>query len=610
MNRLRGLMAVFMLLFLLSGISLLLLVIDDKKDLSSRANLAPTNTITKPIITFPQADTELVYSPDTWLKIEETFYVNQNNADSLRLFDPNFNSSSISAILGSEFTNRKLIGINQVTLTDWTLEKYTYNLFGETKKVNLWKNKSYVVLEVGPLKNSLTNTVNFLIKLPKEKSVLGVTTGPDDSAKIATLVRPSVVMILNHYCAELKFFSAPEFTLSDKIYPYCLTSVGTGFFISNDGLVATNGHIVKNFPRSALFYGISSGKLDSLLTDFLGVYFSQINKKPYTEEEIKQKVKEAHANKEVLYQLGGMIADLNQKNILKFQNEKNNYYLQVGNQGAELTDTGVNESDGVVKANLLDIDYQEPNEQTGFNSSDVALLKTEKGNFPALLLGSLEDAYVGSNLQVIGFPATAMSAGALLDTSSTTEPTFTKGVVSAIKLAKGNQKKLIQTDAIINHGNSGGPALLLNGKVIGIATYGVTAEDSTGAYNFLRDIQDIKDLVTKQKIVLNQGDLYHLWQDGLNDYWLGYFKYSSEKFQKIINLYPSHPLAGKYLESSNIKINTVEDNTPKFTHPQRSFLIFLSVSVMATSTISFTIILYLIYLQKQKNHQISNAPTF
>jgi len=608
MNRIRGLIAVSISLFALSALGLLLLIIDDKKDLSSRASYLSKNSVVKPLVNFPVAEQGYSYNPQIWLPVAENSFLNQNNADTITIFDSSFNSSSASATLGNEFVSKKLMGVDQITLPEWEIEKYTYQLFGDTKKVNLWKNKNYTILEVGQIKNGTQDTVGLIQNL-KQQSVLGVST-PDDSAKLATLVRPSIAMVLNHYCAELKFFSAPDFILSDNVYPFCLTSVGSGFFVDSTGLLITNGHIVKNLPKSALFYGISSGKLDNLLVDFLGVYFTQTTKVTYPVEEITKKVKEAHKNKDVLYQLGGLVTDLNNKNILKFQNETNKYFLQLGNEAAQITSDGVKESAGVVSAELIDLDYQEQNPETGFVSSDVALLKPSNGVYLGLSLGSISDAVVGSNLSVVGFPGAAMSASNLLDGNSISEPTFTKGVVSAIKTAKGNQKNLIQTDAIINHGNSGGPALLLNGKVVGIATYGVTAEDGSGSYNFLRDIQDAKDLITKNNLKTEQGEVYSLWQEGLKNYWLGYYKYSSENFNKLKTLYSVHPSVEKYLTDSNTKIGSIEDQTPKFTHKQRSTYMMLAGLTMSVSVITFLVSLYFLYQQKKQNQSISSAPTF
>jgi S1-C subfamily serine protease len=53
-------------------------------------------------------------------------------------------------------------------------------------------------------------------------------------------------------------------------------------------------------------------------------------------------------------------------------------------------------------------------------------------------------------------------------------PTVTKGIVSAYprSFLGGSVSDLIQMDAIINHGNSGGPLLNSKGEVVGVNTYG------------------------------------------------------------------------------------------------------------------------------------------
>jgi S1-C subfamily serine protease len=74
--------------------------------------------------------------------------------------------------------------------------------------------------------------------------------------------------------------------------------------------------------------------------------------------------------------------------------------------------------------------------------------------------GSLE---VGEDLVAIGFAHD-------LDGQAT----VTRGILSAIdrNYAAGEFSGLVQTDASINHGNSGGPLLNLRGEVVGVNTYG------------------------------------------------------------------------------------------------------------------------------------------
>lgn len=597
-----GLLVVFGLLFLLSGISLLLLIIDDKKDLSSRASFTPS--VPRQVELPADLPSAGAYDPN-WHQIEEDFFINQLSGDTVRVLPKDTNEASISSILGTNFSNGKKI--ETISFGGITTTKFTYKLFGEEKRVNLWSKGNDKLLEVGSLKNDNNlsiEVVNQLLQTVQSQNVLGAST-PDAWAQVATLTRPSVVSLLNHYCAELKFFSLPDFSLSDKVYPFCLTSMGTGFFVSQDGLLATNGHIVRNLPKSSIYYALASGKLDNLLIDFMTVYLTQTTGKPVSPDEVKNLIIESKKNKDSLYQLGGTIVDLNQKNILKFQNEKNHYYIQLNTTPAEITESGVKETESVIKASLVATDYEEVKEGEGFVSSDVAILKADAGSFPALPLGELDDAVVGSELQVVGFPQAASSGTLALLDSSLAEPTFTKGLVSAVKLAKGNQKKLIQTDAVINHGNSGGPGILASGSVVGIATYGVSVEGGSGSYNFLRDIKDLKDLIEKNNLKLAESKIYSDWQDGLKNYYLGYFRYASAKFDAVKTSYPQHPTVEKYLQDSNKKIGTVEDLTPFLTVSQRQTLIILSSVFMLISFIGFCFV----YFFKKNGQVVDNQPS-
>lgn len=605
MRQFRVLIAVFSLVFLISGISLFILIIDDQKVLSSRASLVSLSG-KKPLEGYQETETAKTSPDPDWLEVETDMYLSKLTGDTVRLLPADTDIASLSAVLGVIFKKQKKL--EHIKVGEISISKFSYDLLGETKKVNLWQDGKTTFLEVGNIKNNSDLVKPLIDKIISQRSinVLGAST-PDNWAKLATKVRPSVVTVLNHYCAELKFFTLPNFSLSDKAYPFCLTSMGTGFFVSGDGHLATNGHIVRNLPKASIYYALAGGKLDNLLADFLEVYLTEMTGKIVTKQEAINAVKQAKLSKDSLYQLGGIVVDLNQKNILKFGNESNKYYLQLGNESAQITNDGVIPSETVLEANLVATDYEEVKEVEGFTSSDVAILKASSGQFPALTLGSIDEAVVGSELQVIGFPAAASTGLALLDNSST-EPTFTKGLVSAIKLAKGNQKKLIQTDAIINHGNSGGPAILSTGNVVGIATYGVVVQDGTGSYNFLRDIQDLKDLATKNNLTFDSGTLYADWQDALENYYLGYFKYSSAKFDSIKRTYPQHPLVDQYLKVSNEKIGTVEDKTPRLTVTTRQFLIKLSAVSLVVSFILIIIFVLLAKRQTKYVDQIIQTP--
>jgi S1-C subfamily serine protease len=103
--------------------------------------------------------------------------------------------------------------------------------------------------------------------------------------------------------------------------------------------------------------------------------------------------------------------------------------------------------------------------------SDIAVLKTD-GNVPAVAkLGNSDVLQPGESVIAIGSPL------------GNFKNTVTVGVVSATgrSIDTGNNyqiEDLIQTDAAINHGNSGGPLVNLVGEVVGINTLVVRNTDS------------------------------------------------------------------------------------------------------------------------------------
>jgi S1-C subfamily serine protease len=95
--------------------------------------------------------------------------------------------------------------------------------------------------------------------------------------------------------------------------------------------------------------------------------------------------------------------------------------------------------------------------------SDLAVLKIEAGAAPAAVLGDSDALLPGDTVIAIGSP--------LGDLTNT----VTVGVVSAkdrnLETSSGFQMEgLLQTDAAINSGNSGGPLVSLQGEVVGINT--------------------------------------------------------------------------------------------------------------------------------------------
>ncbi len=96
----------------------------------------------------------------------------------------------------------------------------------------------------------------------------------------------------------------------------------------------------------------------------------------------------------------------------------------------------------------------------GDPKSDLAIIKVDANNLPAIVMGSSDKMKVGELVIAIGNP---FSLG----------HTITMGIVSAIgrsNVGIAEYENFIQTDAAINPGNSGGALVNIHGELIGVNT--------------------------------------------------------------------------------------------------------------------------------------------
>jgi len=112
-------------------------------------------------------------------------------------------------------------------------------------------------------------------------------------------------------------------------------------------------------------------------------------------------------------------------------------------------------------------------------TTDLAILKIEGKDFPYAHFGDSDDVIIGEWAIALGNPL------GLFDISS--KPIVTVGVISGTDQDFGRQESdrvfedMLQTDAAINGGNSGGPLVNCNGEVIGINTWIISGSEMMSA---------------------------------------------------------------------------------------------------------------------------------
>lgn len=105
-------------------------------------------------------------------------------------------------------------------------------------------------------------------------------------------------------------------------------------------------------------------------------------------------------------------------------------------------------------------------------TNDVAVLKMDGEDFSYVTLGSSDELRVGDQVMAIGNPLGELTS------------TLTVGYVSAkdrMVSTDGTAINMLQTDAAINSGNSGGPLFNAKGEVVGINTAKYSGTSSSGA---------------------------------------------------------------------------------------------------------------------------------
>lgn len=109
--------------------------------------------------------------------------------------------------------------------------------------------------------------------------------------------------------------------------------------------------------------------------------------------------------------------------------------------------------------------------------TDLALLEINRKGLPSLTLGDSEQTRIGQSIFSVGYPAVASSTddviGGWLSRDSDLEATFNPGTITAIKRDVAGTP-VLQSNVAIYRGNSGGPAVSLDGDVIGVSSWGHT----------------------------------------------------------------------------------------------------------------------------------------
>jgi hypothetical protein len=172
-------------------------------------------------------------------------------------------------------------------------------------------------------------------------------------------------------------------------------------------------------------------------------------------------------------------------------------------------------------------------ETVPFDDGDVALLKVEETNLPVAQLAPREEAQVGQELLSIGYPFEEADGDqvALTNQNGQINSVDTTGV-------HGPGNLFYRTSATLSKGMSGGPAVALDGRVLGIASN--TRNNKT---NFIVPASVVGEVLTRHGVKNELGRVDTLYRTGLDDFYHGYYSDAIKLFDQVAQIVPTHALA-------------------------------------------------------------------
>ncbi|HEY7750808.1 MAG TPA: trypsin-like peptidase domain-containing protein [Ignavibacteriaceae bacterium] len=188
-------------------------------------------------------------------------------------------------------------------------------------------------------------------------------------------------------------------------------------------------------------------------------------------------------------------------------------------------------------------------------ASDICLLKIDGDDLPYIELGNSDEVIIGEWVIALGNPF------GLFELND--KPTVTVGVVSAtgMNLEQINERyylNMIQTDAAINGGNSGGPLVNSLGQVIGMNTIIFTSGNNSGniGLGFAIPINKVKRIVEELKA---KGKVERDFEIGLriqsiDEGIANYYNLKTTKGVIVTKIYPNTPAEEAGIEVGDIII--------------------------------------------------------
>jgi len=324
-----------------------------------------------------------------------------------------------------------------------------------------------------------------------------------DGERLAMYAKPAVVRIIDGAAGKI-WFQIPGY--QGQSFDLSVISLGSGFFISSNGYIATNAHVV-----SMTHDGEEKAK-QALFWQLVNQLAKQYNKEP--------------------------------RSIANFVDEHSTL------QSFQLFHHVIIPDGSAYPFEIKQ--YGAPTGESNDQGKDVSVIKIEVKNAPVLKLADSEKVQLQDHVTVIGYPGAADTFNSgLLSSKSSLEATINDGKISAKKTATSGAP-ILQTNTAATHGNSGGPVLNDSNEVIGLLTFRgdtVNGQEVSG-FSFIVPSNTVMEYVKSAGATNDLGPTDNFYREGLGYYWDQYYSSAIPKFEEVKRLFPQHSEVDRLIQSS------------------------------------------------------------
>lgn len=380
-----------------------------------------------------------------------------------------------------------------------------------------------------------------------------------DGERLAMYSKPAVVRIIDGAQGQI-VLQLPGYQA--QTYNVSAVALGSGFFISSNGYIATNAHVV-----SMTKDGEEKAK-QALFWQMVQQVARQLGRDPRS------------FNQSVIQQL-------NQYSTLQSFQLYHHVIIPDGS------------------AFPFEIkQYGAPTGESNDQGKDVAIVKIEVKNAPILKLADSEKVQLQDHVTVIGYPGAADTFNSgLLSSRSALEATINDGKISAKKTATSGAP-ILQTSTPATHGNSGGPVLNDANEVVGLLTFRgdtVNGQEVSG-FSFIVPSNTVMEYVKSAGASNELGLTDTAYHEGLDLYWNQYYSSAIPKFEEVKRLFPQHSEVDRLIQSSQqAKAEGKEKSSFPF------WLVGVILGVLFVLLLVIIIIAAIVVMMRRKKKQ-SSAP--